>query len=106
MHAMKFPGVKRIVYSTCSVYSVENEDVVSAAFNDSEQQGSFRIKEALPNWPHRLSNPKYAWSDMCVVADYENDQTDGFFVAVLEKIKVKSKTKSNEEDTYLLLGSK
>ena len=28
IHAMKFPSVKKIAYSTCSIYAIENELVV------------------------------------------------------------------------------
>ncbi|CAG7822388.1 unnamed protein product [Allacma fusca] len=59
-HAMKFPNVKRIVYSTCSINSEENEDVVSAALS---------------------------FAEMCVKCDFDNDRTDGFFIAVIERIR-------------------
>lgn len=98
-HAMKFPSAKRIVYSTCSINPEENEDVVAEALNwintaepYREEVGltgidwSFKLKRALPNWPHRVTNNNYEWADMCVKAD-ESDLTDGFFVSVLERVK-------------------
>jgi 16S rRNA C967 or C1407 C5-methylase (RsmB/RsmF family) len=30
LHAMRFPAVRTVVYSTCSVFTQENEDVVRA----------------------------------------------------------------------------
>ena len=78
--------VKRIVYSTCSTFAMENEDVVAAALQEND---SFTLKKALPLWPHRLENPNYEWADLCVTADHQRDRTDGFFVAHIQKVKSK-----------------
>jgi len=97
LHAMKFPGVKKIVYSTCSTFAEENEDVIAAVLNESD---SFALKKALPAWPHRLSNPNYPWADLCLTADHQHDRTDGFFVALLQKVKVKRKNWDGQPENY------
>ena len=38
-HALRFPRLKRIVYSTCSIHSQENEEVVVACL---QQNPNFR----------------------------------------------------------------
>ena len=48
-HALSFPHVKRVVYSTCSVHAEENEIVVVKALVKSREAGwGFRLKDALP----------------------------------------------------------
>lgn len=38
-HGLKFPRLKRLIYSTCSIHSQENEEVVRACL---EQNPGFR----------------------------------------------------------------
>ncbi|KAG5651744.1 hypothetical protein H0H81_007597 [Sphagnurus paluster] len=56
-HAMRFPGVQKIVYSTCSVHAIENEHVVRETLNSDEARAApFSLaspKEVLPQWPRR-----------------------------------------------------
>ena len=54
------PAVKKIVYSTCSVHTAENEEVVCRAAGSIEaREGGFTIadrKDVLPAW-HRRGVP-------------------------------------------------
>jgi putative methyltransferase len=93
MHAMtSFPNVKRIVYSTCSIYPEENEEVVQSCL---QKIGHFK----LANAPELLNNQ---WNNFGNEKSYpglgnkviyarmgeegeKSDLTNGFFVAVLER---------------------
>ncbi|XP_053173545.1 probable 28S rRNA (cytosine-C(5))-methyltransferase [Scomber japonicus] len=77
-HALKFPSLKRLVYSTCSIHSQENEDVVSACL---QQNPGFRLVSLLPQWPERGLEPL----TQCLRASTAKTRTHGFFVALLEK---------------------
>ncbi|PFH53101.1 hypothetical protein AMATHDRAFT_79254 [Amanita thiersii Skay4041] len=91
-HAMKFPNVLRIVYSTCSIHAIENERVVEAALSSEEAKvGSFTLapqNEVLPTWPRRglaseMSDPNRAASLVrCLPGE---DNTNGFFVSCFVK---------------------
>ncbi|XP_060115304.1 28S rRNA (cytosine-C(5))-methyltransferase [Heteronotia binoei] len=81
-HALSFPALQRLVYSTCSVYQEENEDVV---WDVLQQRGKdFRLVEVLPSWSHRGSGT-FAEAKFCLRASPKETLTNGFFVAVLER---------------------
>ncbi|KIK10106.1 hypothetical protein K443DRAFT_126886 [Laccaria amethystina LaAM-08-1] len=87
-HAMRFPNVKRIVYSTCSIHASENEHVVRDALSSDEAKaGSFSIasrNEVLPDWPRRGFAEEMNSTDAasalvrCLPGE---DATNGFFVS-------------------------
>lgn len=86
-HAMNsFPNVKKIVYSTCSIYPEENEDVVLACL---ERNGHFKltnISENFNQWKNWGNENVYPnLGSKCLYARTEDDFTNGFFVAILER---------------------
>ncbi|CAB3403933.1 unnamed protein product [Caenorhabditis bovis] len=85
-HALKFPHLKRAVYSTCSVHEEENEQVVDEVLLDTYVRLNFVLKKnVLPAWTHRgLSS--YEIGEYCLRADPNVTLTNGFFVAVFERI--------------------
>ncbi|XP_071621200.1 28S rRNA (cytosine-C(5))-methyltransferase [Heliangelus exortis] len=81
-HALSFPALQRLVYSTCSLHREENEDVVHAVLQ--EQGSAFRLVNAFPSWPCRgLST--FPGAEGCLRASPTDTLTQGFFVAVLER---------------------
>ncbi|XP_030843202.1 probable 28S rRNA (cytosine-C(5))-methyltransferase [Strongylocentrotus purpuratus] len=87
-HALSFPSVRRVVYSTCSVHREENEDVVRTVL---EQSDGFRLVPVMQGtWDRRgLSTSQDGEEDhigeCCVRASPHTDLTNGFFVALFER---------------------
>ncbi|KAL6473292.1 hypothetical protein MHYP_G00194800 [Metynnis hypsauchen] len=77
-HALQFPQLQRVVYSTCSIHSQENEEVVSACL---EKNPGFRLVPLFPEWPERGHGPL----TQCLRASTTETLTHGFFVAMLER---------------------
>ncbi|XP_042542436.1 28S rRNA (cytosine-C(5))-methyltransferase isoform X3 [Dipodomys spectabilis] len=92
-HALKFPALQRLVYSTCSLCQEENEDVVQEALQESS--GAFRLAPTLPSWPHRGLNT-FPGAEHCLRASPETTLTGGFFVAVIERAEVASSAPRDE----------
>ncbi|XP_062846645.1 28S rRNA (cytosine-C(5))-methyltransferase-like, partial [Trichomycterus rosablanca] len=76
-HALRFPRLQRLVYSTCSVHREENEEVVSACLQNNPAFGLVRL---LPEWPERGLEPLA----QCLRASVTKTLTHGFFVAMLK----------------------
>jgi putative methyltransferase len=83
LHALQFPALQRLVYSTCSIHQRENEDVVAAVLPAATAAG-FRLVDPFPAW-HRRGVPVVEGSELLVRTDAHEDRTDGFFVAVFER---------------------
>ncbi|KAF4082099.1 hypothetical protein AMELA_G00147810 [Ameiurus melas] len=77
-HALKFPKLQHLVYSTCSIHTQENEEVVSVCL---EKNPDFSLIHLLPEWPERGRDPL----TQCLRASTTKTFTQGFFVAMLER---------------------
>lgn len=91
IHAMtSFPNVKRIVYSTCSIYPEENEEVVLSCL---QKVGNFKLAnvgDLLKNQWNNFGDEKTypGLGSKVIYARMDNDKSDmtnGFFVSVLER---------------------
>ncbi|XP_031565177.1 probable 28S rRNA (cytosine-C(5))-methyltransferase, partial [Actinia tenebrosa] len=87
LHALSFPSVKKVVYSTCSVHRQENEDVVKQAL--SKSQGEFELSPIMAAWTNR-GLPVFPGAERCIRASPEVNQTNGFFVALFTRKEVDS----------------
>eukprot|EP00555_Chaetoceros_dichaeta_P001257 CAMPEP_0198278522 /NCGR_PEP_ID=MMETSP1447-20131203/66421_1 /TAXON_ID=420782 /ORGANISM="Chaetoceros dichaeta, Strain CCMP1751" /LENGTH=585 /DNA_ID=CAMNT_0043973607 /DNA_START=41 /DNA_END=1795 /DNA_ORIENTATION=+ len=95
-HAMSFPQVQRIVYSTCSVHDKENEHVVASALDEANEQieedalkWSFVSPLALQGWGrrgHEVSGLTEEQANCLARVDgTDGDNTNGFFVSYFER---------------------
>ncbi|XP_075148610.1 nop2/Sun-like domain containing protein 5 [Haematobia irritans] len=88
-HAMTaFPDIKRIAYSTCSLYEEENEQVVQRCL---EMNPSFKLlsaKKSLRNKWINVGNLEYKKiGKNCLYTRPSEDLSDGIFIAIFEKTK-------------------
>ncbi|XP_072035849.1 28S rRNA (cytosine-C(5))-methyltransferase-like [Amphiura filiformis] len=89
-HALSFPRVKRVVYSTCSIHAEENGQVVKQALDENPQ---FELKRVLPPWGQLSTVNRSGEEDpemkkiksLCLRSLPDEHRTNGFFVALFEK---------------------
>jgi putative methyltransferase len=95
-HAFTFPNLKRLIYSTCSVHKIENEEVVKLALEAGK--GKFDLdKNLFPDWKTRGLD-EYEFGKYCVRALPEVDHTIGFFISCFVRVEDKSqKNNTNKE---------
>ena len=99
--ATAFPTVRRIVYSTCSLYKAENERLVNLFLEENGNDWKLIAPKCLAAWERRglaedtrssttdVDLPKTPLTDAerrCLIrVDPQQDATNGFFVACLQR---------------------
>uniref|UniRef100_A0A0A1XSZ3 Putative methyltransferase NSUN5 n=1 Tax=Zeugodacus cucurbitae TaxID=28588 RepID=A0A0A1XSZ3_ZEUCU len=90
-HALKsFPNVKRIIYSTCSLFEEENEQVIQRCLESNPEFKLLSGKKALRNKWNNIGNTNYKnIGKNCLYTRPDQDHADGIFIAILEKRRSK-----------------
>lgn len=104
-HAMSFPSVDRIVYSTCSVNNEENESVVGKALSEMNKKMNGSVDDewilvapaCLHHWPRRGNTEIGGLSKsqaQCLIRcdGLDGDETNGFFVSYFERKRIRSQS--------------
>merc|ERR1711909_78163 len=97
LHALSFPSVKRVVYSTCAVSVVENEAVVSKVL---EKLCGWSVTNIMPTWERR-GMEEFTDGPNFVRALADEDMCNGFFVAVLERNTSIKHEETNDENVII-----
>ena len=93
-HALSFPSIKRVAYSTCSIHKRENEDVAMEVLRGSvnfEPVKSFALKDnCIPDWERRGLSEYGDEASKFIRSKPVDDLGIGFFVAIFERIADKN----------------
>ncbi|KAH1252656.1 putative 28S rRNA (cytosine-C(5))-methyltransferase [Glycine soja] len=90
-HALLFPAVERIVYSTCSINQIENEDVIKSVLPIAESNG-FQLAKPFPGWECRAE---------CLVRTDPAKHGEGFFIALFTRKDANFSGRSNKNETRI-----
>ncbi|KAF4351362.1 hypothetical protein F8388_022737 [Cannabis sativa] len=99
-HALSFPSVERIVYSTCSIHEVENEAIIKSVLSLASSFG-FELEAPFPQWPRR-GLPVFEGSEKLLRTDPVEDR-EGFFIALFVRKKGEKPQTKDEKQKEILV---
>ena len=80
-HALSHPSAQEVVYSTCSLNTEENEEVVQSVLSQCENEFELEnLQSKLQGWKH-FGRENYGCGKYCLRTVPEIDKCHGFFVA-------------------------
>ncbi|KAL8522282.1 hypothetical protein ACS0TY_012422 [Phlomoides rotata] len=97
-HALSFPAVERIVYSTCSIHQTENEDVIDSVLHFASSCG-FQLATPFPQWPRR-GLPTFVGSERLLRTDLTVDK-EGFFIALFVRKAIQQEDSEKYSENHL-----
>ncbi|CAG9328177.1 unnamed protein product [Blepharisma stoltei] len=77
---LNIPGIQQVLYSTCSVHKIEDENVVHNVLSSFWRK--FKLVKALPKWKRRGFGD---YGELMVRVNPLEDKTQGFFVALIKR---------------------
>ncbi|GJQ75575.1 hypothetical protein Trydic_g17656 [Trypoxylus dichotomus] len=97
-HALRrFPKAKRIIYSTCSLYPEENEEVIQEVLTQTMYYKLVNAANSLKGPWLNFGSEKYGdIGKFCLYSKPDKEMSNGFFVAVFERLE------DGEENQYFV----
>ncbi|CAL4107501.1 unnamed protein product, partial [Meganyctiphanes norvegica] len=81
-HALSFPNVQMVIYSTCSVHTQENEEVVQRALQNNQHIFDLEdLSQSISDWTNFGYDDNFSLGNRCLRTISEEDLCHGFFVA-------------------------
>lgn len=106
LHALSFPAVERVVYSTCSIHQRENEDVIESILPHANAL-NFYLATPFPEWPHR-GLPVFEGAQHLLRTEAAGDM-EGFFIALFvrrhDQLKHLDKSLIAESQAHAVSGN-